>query len=410
MAGRVKVLLLSVFPKVEKKLVDMLRAVPAVEMVEHDVNNAEAALELMQNTTVDVVLLEADFPGMDGFYFTEMIRKRFPFTQVVVLSEISSAEAVRLAMRAGACDFLSYKNMTTDELAAAIEHAYGLSDEARRKVILRSDEERTLQRTKQVKKDRAKVVALYSPKGGVGVSTVAANLGQVLKSRGNDVLLLDGSLQFGDLAIMFNQFGPHSLSDILGKEMELDADMIENITVEASVDIIPAPSHPEHAIRLSSAGFANVIKQVSTLMNYDYVLINTSSYLTDACFTALEAADLVVLVVVQEISAVRAARSFLNLMDNLEVPRGKFLLVLNRYDKSITITPQRVGEILSHDVATTIPADYETAIRAANLGIPFVIDYKSLPVSKSVFGLADLLAKKIIQVENLGEVDSKEAA
>src|SRR5512143_2023561 len=146
---RIRVLLLAIFPRVEQRIKTLLGSIPSAELIDADVNNAEAAVEVILQTKPDVVLLENDFPGMDGFYLTEIIRRESPFTQIIILSEISSADAVRQAMRAGACDYLSYKSVTAEELGSAIDRAGRLSQEERSKTRYAfADEEKVVVKKK----------------------------------------------------------------------------------------------------------------------------------------------------------------------------------------------------------------------------------------------------------------------
>jgi pilus assembly protein CpaE len=396
---KTRVLLLAIFPRVEQRIKMLLNSIPAAELIETDVNNAEAAVEVIFQTKPDVVLLENDFPGMDGFYLTELIRRESPVSHIIVLSEISSADAVRQAMRAGACDYLSYKTVTLEELDAALNRAAKLAEEEKnrtRTVVV--EEQRPAARKKSVGKQRTRVVTFYSPKGGVGVSTIVTNVAQALNARSQKVLIIDGSLQFGDIAVMSNHNPTKTISNIAGKEIELDPELVRSVIIESGVDILPAPNEPGEALGITGNAFQNVIKQAATL-SYDVILINTNSFVNDPTFAALEAADLIIVVVTQEISSVRAARGFFNLLASLGIGHGKVQVILNRYSDASSLTPSRIGEILGQKIVMNIPADGATAVRAANLGVPFVTDYRDQPISKAIVNLAAHVDTVSSQVE-----------
>ena len=205
---KMKVIVFEIFPKIDKILNGLLRSISNVDLIENSVNNTEEALDLIMSQKPDIVLLGNDFPGEDGNYFTQIIRKNASPTQVIIIAEVVSAEAVRQAMRAGACDFISYKNLTVEELSLALERAAQLIMEER---DLRgsASEEKTETVTQTVTKSKtgepAKIIALYSPKGGSGVSTITANLSLVLTNLGYRVLVLDGDFLFGDMGVLLNQ-------------------------------------------------------------------------------------------------------------------------------------------------------------------------------------------------------------
>jgi pilus assembly protein CpaE len=405
---KIRILLLVIFPRVEQRIKTLLNSIAGVEIIDEDVNDAEAAIDVIFREKPDVVLLENDFPGQDGFYLTELIRKEVPLTQIVILSEISSAEAVRQAMRAGACDYLSYKTVTLEELTAALEHAHSLSREEKSKRRFTSEESR-LAAKKQEKKQRARIITFYSPKGGTGVSTIIANLAYALQKGGRKILIVDGDLQYGDIAVLYNQFTNRTLADIADKVDSIDADMINSVLVKTSVDILPAPNEPEQAVQITGQGFTKLLKFVS-LLDYDIVLVNTSSYITDPCFSALETADIIVLVTVQEIAAVRATRSFITLVEHIDIGKNKLDLVLNRFDPDSSLTPQSISKSLNHNIALTLPADATTATNAANLGKPFVAESPSASISKGINALADHLKNLLSKLEPVANEETKETS
>ena len=63
-------------------------------------------------------------------------------------------------------------------------------------------------------------------------------------------------------------------------------------------------------------------------------------------------------------------------------------MILNRFTEASSLLPQRIGEILGQKIVLSIPADGATAVRAANLGMPFVVDNKEQPISKAIMNLA----------------------
>ena len=131
----------------------------------------------------------------------------------------------------------------------------------------------------------------------------------------------------------------------------------------------------------------------------DLILVNTSSYITDATFVALDVAEIIVMVVVQEIAAVRAARSFLTLMAELGLQVGRTEIVLNRYDPNAILTIAKISDSLGRKVGFTLNSDYEMASRAANLGVPFMIEYKNFELSKQIISLGEYLVRRLGEIE-----------
>jgi pilus assembly protein CpaE len=72
---------------------------------------------------------------------------------------------------------------------------------------------------------------------------------------------------------------------------------------------------------------------------------------------------------------------------------------MNRYDKRIAITPERVGENLKHEISAAIPLDDKTAITAVNRGVPFMLDNKSQLIGKGILSLAEAVRARLSVLE-----------
>ena len=310
----IKVIVLENFPKYRKTINDLLKLIPGVTSVENDINNTDAALEFIYTHKPDAIILGSDFPGNDSYYFTQLIRQEIPPTQVIVIADVASAESVRQAMRAGACDYLSYKKLSADELTNALEQAAKLAAEERKsRLPAREKEETPGQKTaRAASRFTAKIITLYGPKGGVGTSTITTNLACALASGNHKVLVVDADMLFGDMDVLLNQRSNHTISDLVRFKEALDDDMIKDVITHGKVDLMTSPSSAEEAVEVTASIFENLLSRLVKL-GYEYVLINTTSHMADATITALEKADLIVLIGSQEISSVRAISMFMNL-------------------------------------------------------------------------------------------------
>jgi pilus assembly protein CpaE len=390
---KMTVIVFEIFPKMDKILGGLLRSISNVELIENNVNNTEEALDLIMSRKPDIVLLGNDFPGEDGNYFTQIIRKNASPTQVIIIAEVVSAEAVRQAMRAGACDFISYKNLTVEELSLALERAGQLFVEEKniRGTLIEEKPELIPQPQAKLKTgEPAKIIALYSPKGGSGVSTITANLSLVLANDGYRVLVLDGDFLFGDMSVLLNQPSIHSISDLVRFEGNVDKELVKDVITSGKVDLLAAPPSVEKSLEITGPVCEKVINTVSKL-DYDILLINTSSNLSDPTMVILEKAETVILVVTQEITSVRALRLFMDLIRSLSIDSSKFEVVVNRFDKHSVLTLAKLNKNLEIKISNTIPQDTSTVLLANNLGVPFVIDQKNLSITKSIVTLANYL-------------------
>ncbi len=131
---------------------------------------------------------------------------------------------------------------------------------------------------------------------------------------------------------------------------------------------------------------------------FTYVIIDTSSYLTDTTLAAIEGSDMIVLLVTQDIPAIKNARLFMKMARDLKVNPRRILFTMNRFDRRIGITPEKVGESFKHEVSVVIPYDDRVVIPSINRGTPFIISDKSKPVSRSILALAEIVRQRAVEL------------
>jgi len=365
------------------------------------------AIQVSQELNPDVVLMDINMPDMDGIAATEAIRAKQPAVQVVILSVQSDQNYMRKAMLVGARDFLTKPPMG-DELISAIRRAGEMARTEKSKSVQVQPVaiSGNLNGLSGFGGPKGKIVTVYSPKGGAGCTTLAVNLALTLNNDDTRVALVDGNFQFGDVAVFINEQGKNTVLDLAPRADELDPEIVEEVMVKhaaSGLHILAAPSRPEHAEKISSGQFSKVLEYLSQM--YAYVVVDTASLLTDVTLAAIDISDLIVLVTTQDIPSIKNCRLFLDLLQTLGVERNRILFVMNRYDKRINITPERVAENLKQEVALVIPLDEATATKAVNRGVPFVLDNKSQPVSRGVYALAEGVRGRVAAQESGGEAD-----
>lgn len=360
------------------------------------------AIQISQDLNPDVVLMDINMPDMDGIAATEAIRAKLPAVQVVILSVQGDQNYMRRAMLAGARDFLTKPPMG-DELISAIRRAGVMAQGERSKSAQAPAIPAVGNVGGQVAfgAPKGRIVVVYSPKGGAGTTTLAVNLALTLHNEDTPVALVDGDLQFGDVAVFVNEQGKNTIADLAPRAEELDPEIVQEVMVKhaaSALHILAAPSRPEYAEKVSSMQFSRVLEYLRQL--YSYVVVDTSSYLSDATLAAVDVSDLIVLVTTQDIPSIKNCRLFLDLIQTMGIDRERILFVMNRFDKRITITPERVAENLKQEVASVVPLDEQTVTKAVNRGVPFVLDNKNQPATRGVFSLAENVRSRMAVLES----------
>lgn len=397
---KIRVVIVDDIAETRENIRKLLQFEPDVEVV-GVARTGREAIDICKDVKPDVLLMDINMPDMDGITATEIIRKLVPFTMIVILSIQNDSNYMRRAMLAGARDFLT-KPPTIDELTSAIRRAGANAHDERAKIPQVSSVQ--ISKTGGVIPAglpgvKGKVITFYSPKGGTGCTTLATNLAVCLSNDDTSVVIVDGNLQFGDVAVFLNEQGKFSILDLTPRADELDPEIINNVTIKHSqsgVKILAAPLKPEQADMVTSEQFSKVLKYLQHI--FSYVIVDTASSLQSITASAIDNSDLLVLTTTQDIPSIKNSRLFLDEIDALGFDRKRIIFVMNKFDKRIGITPEKVGENLKQEITAVIPFE-ERVIVSVNRGIPFLLVDKSRPLSRSILSLAEVVRKRISELE-----------
>jgi len=390
----IRVLIVDDIQETRENIRRMLQFEPRVEVVGGAGSGAEA-ISLAIETKPDVVIMDINMPDMDGIAATEAIRKKVPHVQTIILSVQADSSYMRRAMLAGARDFLTKPPMI-DELNTAVRHAGEMAHEERSKTpvpFTAAAVQGTPGNNGSYSGKRGKIITVYSPKGGTGCSMIAANLALALQKKGSTILI-DASLQFGDVAVMLNEQVKNSIIDLTSRADELDPDIVREVAMVHSpsgLSFLACPPRVEFADEVSGDQFAKLLDYLTSI--FSYIVIDTASYLTHVVQAALEYSDHIVLLTTQEIPCIKSCNLFITLANDSGL-RDRITFIMNRYDKRITITPDKVGESLRIPITHIIPFDEKIVTNSINRGLPFVEENETYPISKTILALAESFVDK----------------
>jgi len=364
--------------------------------------SGKEGIEFSKEQDPDVILMDINMPDMDGISATEAILRTQPHVQVIILSVQGDQNYMRRAMLAGARDFLTKPPMA-DELISAIRRAGEMAQQERAKnaqVHNAVPSAPGAAGNVGFSLTQGKVITVYSPKGGTGCTTIAVNLSIALHNEDTRTTLVDGNFQYGDVAVFINEQGKNTIIDLATRVNELDPEIVEGVMIKhaaSGVHVLAAPSRPEYAEKVSGDQFAQLIDYLRQM--YAYVVIDTTPMLSDVILTAIDKSDAIVLVTTQDIPSIKNARLFLDLLQTIGIERDRIVFTMNRYDKRIAITPERVGENLKQEVLAVIPLDERVVVPAVNRGVPFILDNKTQPSARGILSLAESVRKTMATAE-----------
>jgi pilus assembly protein CpaE len=235
---------------------------------------------------------------------------------------------------------------------------------------------------------RGRVVSVFSPKGGVGKTTLAVNLALALSQGGaNKVCLVDLDLAFGDVAITLQLFPARTIADAVHLESGLDFPVLEPLLTSYHDRLwaLVAPVQPDakDGIPASMAGrILNLLKS-----NFDYVVVDTSPSFDEYVLAAFDETDDLMLVTTLDVPTLKNVKVAVETLDLLNFPKSQRHLVLNRADDKVGLTPDKVESTLGMPIVGAIPTSSQVA-HATNSGEPIVSAQPRHPVSQAITKLA----------------------
>ncbi len=247
--------------------------------------------------------------------------------------------------------------------------------------------------------DPGMIVAVFSPKGGVGRTTVAVNLAIAAATElGKKVVIMDGSFQFGDVGVLLN-LNPKSksIADLI-PELEVGSlDSLDTFLIShtAGIRVLLAPPSPETAEMITAAGVKVVLDRLRA--DHDLVVVDCTSYFNDTTLAILDAADVILTMLSLEITSIKNMRLFLEVAEQLGYESGKVRLVLNRADSALGIRVADVEHSIGRKVDETIVSDGRSVVYALNRGVPFFLSNREAQVSQDILRLAKSVVGRAVR-------------
>ena len=390
MADQIRVLVVDDIPETRDHLTKLLGFESDIDVVGSAASGREA-LEMAARLQPDVVLMDINMPDMDGIAATEQLASVVPGAAVVMMSVQGEADYLRRSMLAGAREFL-VKPFSSDELTASIRQvsARERDKQSRMAVTSMATVAATNGTRSSEQGEPGTVVAIFSPKGGVGRTTVAVNLAVAAATElGKKVVIMDGSFQFGDVGVLLN-LNPKSKS-IADLIPELEAGELESIDTflinhTAGIRVLLAPPSPETAEMITASGVKKVLERLRA--DHDLVVVDCTSYFNDTTLAILDAADVILTMLSLEITSIKNMRLFLEVAEQLGYEKGKVRLVLNRADSALGIRVADVEHSIGRKVDETVVSDGRSVVYALNRGVPFFLSNREAQVSQDILRLA----------------------
>ena len=388
---KIRVLIVDDIAETRENVRKLLYFEKDIEVVGAGANGTEG-IEMARGLRPDIVLMDINMPDIDGISAAESISQSAPEVQIIMMSVQGETDYLRRSMLAGAREFL-VKPFSADELIASIRRVHQLKPKmapVQPEILRPLPSEPARGSAVPFAAREGDIITVYSPKGGAGCSTIATNLALALQNGNSRAALVDGDLQFGDVAVLLNLQPNRTISDIISHMDALDPDFLNDVmlTHPSGMKILLAPPRPDVAEMVRADDLREILKNLRLL--YNYTVVDTASYLDDAVLTVMEVSDWILLVATPDIPAIKNVRLLLEALDALDY-LAKTRLVINMTDRKNGITEEDIVSHIKHPVFATIPRDNGTVTSAANQGVPVMVSSQKSPIARSIAKLAGLV-------------------
>ncbi len=300
--------------------------------------------------TPDCVLI-IDLAAENALQTISLIHQSARQVRIVALSDLTTTSSIIRALRAGAIEYLT-KPVTETAFCALIRG------------FVENDGD--------VSTNSCKVISTFSNKGGIGKTSIAVNTAvEIADMTKEKVALIDLNLQLGDVST-FLDLNPGFDIAYIAKNLDNmdDSELIQSLSQykNSTLYVVADPINIEKSKEITSEQRDSLIKRLKKI--FSYIIIDVSTSIDAKSIKALDISDVILLVAVVNLPAVRNLQRCMNMFEKLGYSREKIKLVLNRYMENEEIKTSDIEDVVKQKVYWKIPNNYLTMMSAVNKGAP----------------------------------------
>lgn len=384
---------------------------------------AELSEHISQHPHEFAVVIGPSVPVDDAAVFAQWARVHKPDLGVILLRETVDAHALSTALRSGMREVVQSRDLAglttavsrartvSTAIAQTLEDETQAAAQAAADAALSEARARAEAAREEAERPTGQTITVFSTKGGVGKSLMAANIAVSLADQDHSVCVVDLDVNNGDIAIMLQLTPMRTLNDLAVFRGEIDVDAVETLVTPYSktLGVVAAPVHldsPDHA---SNEDIGTLLDLLAKM--YEFVVVDTSGVFDDHALTALDRTDTLVLVGTLDIPALKGLKLATQTLDLLSFPREKWRFVLNRADAKVGLSAEEYESTLGVKADCKLESSREV-LTAVNRGEPLVRAYSSHPNSKAIKAFANSIAgmSRAAQIEPAADLKAHSSA
>lgn len=312
-----------------------------------------SGLAMAHSVAPDILVLDLSAPYDDALHAASQFHVQHPDTAIFFAAEGFDSDILLRAMRSGAQEILR-RPLDRGALTSAVERVAAV------------------RARKEGGGSSKSVIAVFSNKGGTGVSTLATNLAYCLHGEtGQEVALADFDHQSGDVAFMLGLSPVRTVSDVLAAP-RLDSAVVQDAMMKhpSGMYVLAQPEQLDRVDGATGHQVGNVLEILSR--TFETVVVDCPHSFSDIVLEIFDRASTILLVAEPSIPSIRAARRSLEIFNKLNylAANDRVRLVVNRANDRGEVSTAQVAETLGMPVFASIMNDYPAVIRAINAGKP----------------------------------------
>lgn len=341
----------------------------------------------------DIIIIDHNLNEQSTLDMVDELAMQFPEIALIAMLPDNDPTQIQQVMLAGARAFL-IQPFTQINLLSTMRRVRDLEGRRMQSFAVRTTS--VNENTRPLKS-----ITVFSPRGGVGTSTIATNLALALyEETGKRVLLLEGKLFFGHLDVILNLRTHNTIGDLIPHVNALDDGLVSDVVIKhgSGIDVLLGPNNIQIAQGIRPDDLYKVF--MSLQRYYDYIIIDGGSSLTENTVTLMDTADKIMLVTTPDLAALHDASRFIQVSKTLAYPDEKMMIILNRAGLVGGVKTKDIETALRHQVYAHVPDDPANALRSLNRGIPMLIRYPRSQVSREI----KQIANKLTAMQTVGQL------
>ena len=361
----------------DRKLISALMTDEALRVVSSFRPDADG-LKKASSQPADVLLIGTHAQPSQELDFAErMFTTRSDITIILLAPALDSRTLAR-AMECGVARVIDINSSEHDICAHIMTTAN--RDQNRRNT------------TQKIASYDSKIIVCYSPKGGVGKTTLAVNLAYALATMNKKIALIDLSLQFGEVGVFLDIPKGDTIADMV-EEHSFELSTIKSYLIrhQSGIQVMLSSSSPEYAELIQPVHVNAILSSLRT--EFDYVVVDMGVHFGDCAIAAMETADTILLVVNEDIASLHDAKRSIKVLEALN-QQDKLKLVVNK-DGISSVTVKNVANLLEATPVLVIPYDLKSAMLAVNRGIPMLSCAPNAKASKEIRAYASAMTRRV---------------